>query len=282
MRLPDDHLRAALRAEAATHKPDRDAMLRRITTAAMRDTGHSRRPAGLAGRGPRVRMAAVVAAVVTVFGGGGVGTWALAGADDRDEAGPPPATQPATTPPAASTAPTATGAPQTTGPAPGRTTTSPDRTTTAPPTATPSATLTKGQPGLTRVSQGPLWSDGSIDPGSGDTQGASVVTLKTTEALTSLEVVIRVARTGGLTSRGGTKQTSGASVSTSVTEQDGAFLYRYTLASADVLTPGTYTFTAKYSHPAGGRDAGGDTYQAVATGAGGAALDVYGNFHPAN
>jgi hypothetical protein len=283
MRPSDDHLRAALRAEAAAHQPDRDAMLARITTAAMRDTGHSRRPAGLAGRGPRVRMAAVVAAVVTIFGGGGVGTWALAGADDRDEAAPAPATQPATTPPASSApAPPAPSrsAPEPTSPAPSRTA-SPSRTAATSPTPAPSVTLTKGQPGLTRPSQGPLWSDGSVDPDSGDTQGASVVTLKTTEELRSLEVVIRVARTGGLASRGGTKQTPGASVSTSVTEEPGAFLYRFTLAPADTLAPGAYTFTARYTFPPGGRDAGGDTYQAVATGADGAALDVYGNFFPA-
>ena len=92
MNFSDDRLRAALRAEAATHRPDRDAMLERITTSAMRDSGHRR-------RGPRVRMAAVVAAVVTVFGGGGVGTWALAGGDDRDEAAPVPTVAPATTAP---------------------------------------------------------------------------------------------------------------------------------------------------------------------------------------
>ncbi|MDI6101360.1 hypothetical protein QLQ12_22345 [Actinoplanes sp. NEAU-A12] len=288
MRLSDDQLRAAMRAEAATHRPDRDAMLDRITRSAFQDTGHGRCRSVTARRAPRVRLSAVVAAVVIVFGGGGVGTWALAGADDRDEATPVPAVTTASASDSASASPApsapaqpATGAPETTRPSPGRTA-SPSRTTGPSATATPSATLTRGQPGLTRVSQGPLWSDGSIDPDSGDTQGASVVTLKTTEELTSLEVVIRVARTAGLVSRGGTKQTSGASVSTAVTEEPGAFLYRFTLASADTLAPGAYTFTAKYTYPAGGRNAGGDTYEAVATSAGGAGLDVYGNFYPAN
>ncbi|BEL12126.1 hypothetical protein Q0Z83_103170 [Actinoplanes sichuanensis] len=284
MRPSDDRLRAALRAEADRHRPDRDAMLDRITLAAMQDTGHGRRRAVLPGgrRGPRVRVAAVVAAVVTVFGGGGVGTWALAGADDRDEAIPVPSVAPATTTASpvstdpVSIAPSlpATGSPAES-PA-GRPT--PSRTTSA---ATPSPSLTKGQPGFTRVSQGPLWSDGSVDPDSGDTQGASVVTLKTTEELTALEVVIRVARTDGLVSRGGTKQVPGGSVSTTVTEEAGALLYRFTLSSADRLAPGTYTFTAKYTHPSGGRNAGGDTYEAIAT-AGGSALDVYGNFFPTN
>jgi hypothetical protein len=276
MKFSDDRLRAALRAEAASHRPDRDAMLDRITTAAMRDTG--RRGAGVIGsRGPRFRMAAVVAAVVTVFGGGGVGTWALAGADDRDEAAPAPTVAPVTTAPSpvntdpVSLTPTT---PATTAPSPSRTTPS-----VRPTTGKPSPTLTKGQPGNTRVAQGPLWSDGSIDPDSGDTQGASVVTLKTTEELTSLDVVIRVASTDGLTARGGTKQTPGASVTTTVVEERGAFLYRFTLSSADTLAPGTYTFTAKYTYPAGGRNAGGDTYEATAA-AGSAPLNVYGNFYP--
>lgn len=283
MRLSDDQLRAALRAEAAAHRPDRDAMLDRITVAAFQETGHGRRRTAGAGRGPRVRMAAVAAAVVVILGGGGVGTWALAGADDRDEATPVPTAAPVPTsagsPSPAISAQPATGAPGTTRPSPSRAA-SPSRS--AAPTVTPSGTLTKGRPGFTRVSQGPLWSDGSIDPDSGDTQGASVVTLKTTEELGSLDVVIRVARTGGLVSRGGTKQTPGASVSVAVTEEPGALLYRFTMASADTLAPGTYTFTAKYTYPPGGRGADGDTYQAVATGAGDTPLDVYGNFQPGN
>ena len=58
MRLSDDRLRSALRAEAEAHRPDRDAMLGRITAATMRETGRGR--AGLPVRGPRVRTAAVV------------------------------------------------------------------------------------------------------------------------------------------------------------------------------------------------------------------------------
>ncbi|MEU4157527.1 hypothetical protein [Actinoplanes sp. NPDC026670] len=282
MKPSDDRLRAALRAEADRHRPDRDAMLDRITMAAMQDTGHGRRRAVLPGarRGPRFRMAAVVAAVVTVFGGGGIGTWALAGADDRDEAAPVQSIAPATTeasPVSTDPVSVAPSSPATSSPAkPPTNRPTPDRTT---PSATPSPSLTKGQPGFTRVSQGPLWSDGSIDPDSGDTQGASVVTVKTTEELTDLEVVIRVARTDGLVSRGGTKQVPGGSVSTTVTEEAGALLYRFTLSPDDTLAPGTYTFTAKYTHPTGGRNAGGDTYEAIAATAG-AALDVYGNFFP--
>ncbi|MEV4274864.1 hypothetical protein [Actinoplanes xinjiangensis] len=274
MKFSDDRLRAALRAEAATHRPDRDAMLDRITTSAMRDTGHGRRRLGLRGR-----TGAVVAAAVAIFGGGGVGTWALTGADDRDPVNPAlPVVTATATPRPDGTSPTGGTPPAaTTKPVPSRNTASARPGTSAP--ATPSSAPTSRRPAGTGVSQGPLWSDGSIDPDSGDTSGASVVTLKTTETLTALDVVIRVARTDGLTSRGGTKQTPGASVTATVTEEPGAYLYRFTLSSADTLGPGTYTFTARYTYPSGGRDAGGDTYRAVATTAAGG-LAVQGDFAP--
>ncbi|WIM95171.1 hypothetical protein ACTOB_007245 [Actinoplanes oblitus] len=284
MRPSDEQLRAALKAEAAAHRPDREAMLARITSTAMNTPVPPRRS------GSRLRLA-VVGALVALFGGGGFAAqWALAGATDNDQAVPVVST-PATVSPPPSASPgvsvssTPTGKPaRTTDPATPATT-APATATTGPattsPTRAPSAAPAKGQPGYTRVEQGPLWSDGSIDPDSGDTQGAGVITLKSAERLTALTVTVRVAKTPGLTSRGGTKSVPGASVTSTVTERPDALLYTFTLASADEIAPGTYTFTARYSYDPGGRDAGGDTYEAVATTASGQSLDVYGNFYPA-
>lgn len=270
MRLSDDDLRAALRAEAAGHRPDREAMLDRIATAATTGPATHRRAAG---KGTRVRMASAAAAVVTLFAGGGVANWALAGSNDAAPPPPgplvpspsvaasPPATAPSRPAAAASARPSRSPAERPTTPAP----------TTKPPTTAPTATTpARGA----RVEQGPLRSDGSVV---GD---ASVVTLRTTEELTALEVVIRVARTDGLVARGATKRAPGGSVSTSVTEEADAFRYRFVLSPADTLAPGEYTFTAKYAYPAGARDAGGDTYEAVAATAGAAGLRVGGDFHP--
>jgi hypothetical protein len=259
--MNDDELRAALRAEAASHRPDRDAMLHRITSAAMTPGGSPSRHARRGG--PRVRMAAAAAAVATVLAGGGVANWALAG-NEPDHVTPTLRPTPSPSPSVTVTT-TPAPAPATSKPSPSRT---PDKS----PTSTPRATAGTG------VEHGPLWSDGSIDPDSGDTQGASVVTLKTTERLTRLEVVIRVARTDGLVSRGGTKQTPGASVTTTVTEEADTVRYRFVMTSADTLQPGTYTFTAKYRYPSGGRNAGDDTYTAAATTAGDADLHVNGDF----
>ncbi len=277
--LSDDQLRSVLRAEAAIHQPDREAMLARITSAAMNDPASARRPSS------KLRLA-VVAGLVALFGGGGFAAqWALAGDSGKQDATPPVVSVPATTEPVTTATPSATAttsasaAPHTRPPATGATTTPATAPATTPATGSPAGPV-KGAPGNTRVEQGPLWSDGSIDPDSGDTQGASVITLKTSEKLTALTVTVRVAKTPGLTSRGGTKSVPGASVTTGVTDQPGALLYTFRLAPADEVAPGTYTFTAKYTYAAGGRDAGGDTYEAVATSAGGQSLDVYGNFFP--
>ncbi|GAA1604746.1 hypothetical protein [Actinoplanes couchii] len=231
MSLSDDQLRAALRDAAAGHRPDREAMLDRIGSAAMQDTGVRQ-------RGSRLRMAAVAGAVALIFGGGGVGTWALTSSPAPAPA--PPAPAPGTVRPSpADTAPVSvepSPSAVSSKPSPARTTTPPEKN---------------------RVEQGPIWSDGSV------VDGSSVVTVKTTAELTSLEVVIRVARTDGLVTRGGVKKVPGASVTTTVTEETRAFVYRFVMSPSDTLAPGTYTFTARYTHPDGGRDAGGDTYQAV-------------------
>jgi hypothetical protein len=303
MRSSEEELRTVLRAEAAAHRPDREAMLARITATAMSEPGAVRARE----RSPRLRLA-FVGALVAIFGGGAFAAqWALAGSTDNDQAATPatasaaegPASAGAASPspaasagsPAAGSAPgssaagpaagpsagpSAAGSANPHGPKPGNTATPMTASTSAAPG------LTKGQPGFTRVEQGPLWSDGSIDPDSGDIQGAGVITLKTGEKLTALTVTVRVVKTPGLTSRGGAKSVPGASVSSGVTEQSGALVYTFTLASADEIAPGTYTFTAKYTYPAGGRNAGGDTYEAVATTASGQSLDVYGNFYPAS
>ncbi|WP_436527287.1 hypothetical protein [Actinoplanes sp. HUAS TT8] len=277
MSLSDDQLRSLLRSEAALHQPDREVMLARITSAAMTDPAPARRSG-------KLRLA-FVAGLVTLFGGGGFAAqWALAGSSDRNDATPVvpvPVTTPTTVAPSPTTALSSSpsAAVSSASPAHSR----PPVVTTAPtsqkPTS-PAPALTKGQPGNTQVQQGPLWSDGSIDPASGDTQGAGVITLKTTEKLTALQVTVRVAETPGLVSRGGTKSVPGASVTSAVTAETDALLYTFTLASADEVAPGTYTFTARYSYPAGGRNAGGDTYEATATTGSGQQLDVYGNFFP--
>ncbi|MEU4688164.1 hypothetical protein [Actinoplanes sp. NPDC023714] len=253
MRLSDDELRAALRAEADAHRPDREAMLDRITMAATGEPVTRRRAPQ---RGSRIRTAAAAAAVAALFAGGGVANWALAGDDDT-----PPPTPSVTTPPAIPSAAPSSAAPSPASPK------SPSRKP-APRTTAPEEPRTKAP----EEDPTPLRADGSV------VDGSSVVTLTTTEELTALDVVIRVARTEGFAPRGATKRTPGGSVTTSVTEQGDVFLYRFVLSSADTLAPGEYTFTAKYTHPGEGRDAGADTYEATASTASSPDLSVRGDF----
>lgn len=235
----NDQLRAALRAAAGEHRPDREAMLDRIN-AGKAGRRHAVRP------GTRGRGALIAAVAFAIFGGGGVGTWALAGSFNRAE--PPPAPLPpvVATPSPADTAPVSVAP-------------SPSATTPSPPPPPPTVPSTSPVPSPTAAKPtNPLWADGSVV-----SAGSSVVTLKTTTELTSLTVEIRLARTDGLTARSGSKKTPGASVTSTVIEEPDAFVYRFVLSPSDTLAPGTYTFTARYSHPDGGRDAGGDSYQAV-------------------
>jgi hypothetical protein len=268
MTLIDSELRAALRAEAAAHRPDREVMLDRITRTAMRNHRAGSRPA------PRVRVAGAAVAVAAVLGGGGFAQWALAGDEERRTEPPRPTlsvpVSPAPSTPAPSVSPT-------TPPSSSATSiTSPTakRPSKAPP-APPVASAPPPEPDST--ARGPIWSDGSVVP-DGDTQGSSVVTVRTTERLTALEVTIRVARTPALVSRGGTQQVPGASVTSTVAEEQDALVYRFVLSSGDSVEPGTYTFAARYTYADGGRDAGSDRYGAVATTEGGSPVTVTGNF----
>lgn len=261
MTLIESELRAALRAEAAAHRPDREAMLDRIT----RTTGGWTMRGRTANRpGPRLRIAGAAVAVAAVLGGGGFAQWAVAGDDVPGPEPTPAVTVSPSLAPSPKTGPTAV---PTTGPSSrGPKSRQPGRSSSPPPST-----------GALRTAQGALWSDGSVDP-DGDSQASSVVTVTTSERLTGLEVTIRLDRTDGLRARGGSQQVPGASVTSTVTEEPGAVVFRFVLSSGDSLEPGTYTFYARYTYPEGSRDAGGDTYVAAATTEGGAAPRVGGDF----
>ncbi|WP_229071710.1 hypothetical protein [Actinoplanes sp. DH11] len=275
MRLIDDEVRAALRAEAVRHRPNREAMLDRITETAMRNQFGRHRAA------PRLRISGAAVAVAAVLGGGGFAQWALAG--DGTPPPPPPApvvSTPATpqpTPSGTPKAPAASPPPKSIAPSARADASSkvPRRSSAAPPPSSlPPSNAAVADPAVSR----PLRSAGSIDPESGDSQGSGMVTIRTAERLTALEVTIRVARTPGLVSRGGSQQVPGASVTDEVTEEPDALVYRFAVSSGDILEPGTYLFYARYTHADGGRDAGADTYAATAVTEAGATVTISGAF----
>ncbi|SDT72847.1 hypothetical protein [Actinoplanes derwentensis] len=250
MTIVEGELRAALRAEAAKHRPDREAMLDRITRTSMRTRHAAPSPS------PRLRMTGAAVAVAAVLGGGGFAQWALAGDGEPNPVPTPVVTVEPT--------PSGPASPSTTGPS-GTPSAAPSKSTRTRQSGQPSpSAAASSAPPADPAAQGALWSDGSVVPG-GDSQASSVVTVKTTERLTALEVTIRLARTDGLVSRGGSQQVPGASVTSTVTEEPDAIVYRFVLSSGDNLEPGTYTFYARYIHLDGGRDAGGDSYRATTT-----------------
>jgi hypothetical protein len=147
------------------------------------------------------------------------------------------------------------------------------------PGASPTATVILGSPGHTRVQQGFLWSDGSIDKYSTTNWSQSDITLKNGTAITALNVVLRLPDTPGLATTGAWSTVPAADIAITVTHHDGVLAYTFTLHRGVTLAPGTYEFAGQYSHAAGGRNADYDTYLATAS-AGQASVEVYGNFFP--
>ncbi|GAA2570226.1 hypothetical protein GCM10010435_50540 [Winogradskya consettensis] len=247
MTLVEDEVRRAIRAEAAVHQPDSQAMYDRITRTAMRSERAARRsPAPM-------WVAGAAAAVVALLGGGGLAQWALAG-----ERGPIP--EP---------------------PAPVVSLASPLPTVTAPGTPSPSVSKKPpaSKPATSRpATDSPLWTDGSVDADEGASQGTSVVTVRTTQELSELVVLVRLTRTPELVSRGGSQRVPGASVTSTVSEEQDSLVYRFELSSGDSVPPGTYSFYARYTNADGGRDAGDDAYGVVAKTSGGTELNLTGSF----
>jgi hypothetical protein len=271
---------------AAAHTPDRTVMLNRIAAARARRT-------------PRLRalqLAGAALAVAAVLGVGGFARWALAADHHAPTAGVVHAlpSSPAAPTGSLSATPPSSNSPLS-GPASG------SGSGSGSPSSEPAGAV-RGHPGDTKVEKGTLWSDGSVDPTNTAASARSVVTLKASASLTGLDLTIRVAVTPGLTAMGTVTASSGTAssgtassgtassgtassgtggdFSTTVTRTPEAVFYRFVLRPGVTLEAGTYTFTARYAHAAGRRDAGDDTYEAFATDVTHRSPHVYGNFYP--
>ncbi|MET9447691.1 hypothetical protein [Streptomyces cinerochromogenes] len=268
-----DELRARLHQAAEAHRPDRARILARVERgmAAESRTGH--RP----GRPPASGWIRVVTATAAVAGVLAVGGYAVASAVRKDD---PPARQTVAVSPTPSepTAPTTRPPVHSADPVPskggaGR----PSRTPGSSPSGTPKGTATAEPPVARAEQDGPLWSDGSVDPHSNDFWAQSNLTLKTSEPLSSLTVELKVARTAGVTSTGAWRSLPEGDFSQSVTEKDGFVVYTWTLKQGRTVPAGEWVFAGQYDHARGGRDAGADRY--VMTGVtGGRTYAVTGDF----
>ncbi|MFD7720202.1 hypothetical protein ACFV6K_30935, partial [Streptomyces sp. NPDC059814] len=118
--------------------------------------------------------------------------------------------------------------------------------------------------GAPRTEDGPLWTDGAVDPHSNAYWAQSNVTLRTAEPLSSLTVELRIALTGGVTGTGSWRSLPERDFTVSATEDGGFLVYRWVLRPGRTVPAGTHTFAGQYNHAEGERDASGDSLTAHA------------------
>ncbi|MET9613362.1 hypothetical protein [Kitasatospora indigofera] len=276
----DEDLRARLREAAAAHRPDRARMLARVE----RGTAAGARPGRAPARTgpapwPRVWIAALATAGTLVAGGFAVASVVREQAPRPAGVTGPTAPSPSPSRSVAPPSPAAT-APVGPGPAPSPAASHPAATGAASAPAGPSAPASAPAPaGGSHTEDGPLWSDGSVDPGSTTTRAQSNVTLKARKPLTSLTVELRIARTTGVQDTGSLLSLPAEDFTVSVRVEGDVLVYRWTLRAGRTVPAGQHLFAGRYDHAAGGRDAKDDTYRADARTAD-AGVSVWGGFAP--
>ncbi|WLW56015.1 hypothetical protein [Streptomyces sp. YU58] len=264
-----DELRSRLHEAAGAHQPDRARILARVE----RGMAEELRPDHRATRPPVFGWVRVVAATAAVAGVLGVGGYAVASAV-KEEAAPQNVTAsptPSPSPDATSRAPVPP-----VDPTPSTPPDSPDPDPSGSPERSPSASVTPVTPAA-GTEDGPLWSDGSVDPHSNEFWAQSNVTVKTSEKLTALTVQLRVRQTGGVSSAGAWRSAPEDDFTTTVVEHDGYLVYTWVLKQGRTVWPGEWVFAGQYDHDRGGRDARDDRYAVTAT-AGGEQRAVAGDF----
>ncbi|GAA2506734.1 hypothetical protein [Streptomyces longisporus] len=261
-----DELRARLHETAEAHQPDRARILARIE----RGMSEHSRSDHRATRPPVWGWARVVGATAAVAGMLAVGGYAVASAV-KDHT---PQRQ------TVSVSPTPTPSPDATSRAPVPPV---DRTPSSPRPSHKPSNSPSGKPSASvltpaaRGSDGPLWSDGSVDPHGNDFWAQSDITVRTSEQLTALTVQLRVAQTGGVSSTGAWRSLPEQDFDLAVGEQNGFLVYTWTLKAGRTVPKGQWVFAGQYNHQRGGRDAKDDTYAVTAT-AGGTQRAVGGDF----
>jgi hypothetical protein len=273
----DDELIAQLHEAADAHEPDRARILARLE----RGMAAQSRPDHRATRPPVfgwVRVVSATAAVASVLaiGGYAVASAVKNNAPAEQTVSVSPTPTPTPSPDATSRNPVKPVAPKPSSGS-GDTSHSSPKASASPPrsaTASPSAPVL---PPASGTQDGPLWSDGSIDPGSNDFWAQSDVTLKTTKQLTSLTVQLKVKLTAGVTSAGAWRSLPEQDFTQTVTEQDGFLVYTWVLKEGRTVAVGEWVFAGQYNHERGGRDAKDDSYSAAGKAAG-QQLSVKGDF----
>ncbi|MGW0547567.1 hypothetical protein [Streptomyces altiplanensis] len=260
-----DELRARLHEAAGAHRPDRARILARLE----RGMAQEDLPRSRAARPPRfgwVRAVGVTAAVSGILAAGGYGVASVVDDESPQQTVAVPPTPAPTSTPAPSTDATrrvpSPVDPTPVDPAPADPTPSTSREPRQP-SASPSRTPDAGTPAAGEQ-DGPLWSDGSVDPHSNDFWAQSNVTLKTREELTALTVELRIAQTGEVASTGAWRSLPEADFTLTIAEKDGYLVHTWVLRQGRTVPAGQWVFAGQYNHARGGRDAREDRYAATA------------------
>ncbi|MFF5705619.1 hypothetical protein ACFY7H_24480 [Streptomyces sp. NPDC012794] len=147
------------------------------------------------------------------------------------------------------------------------------------PPATPSTPPPPSAPPGTQ--DGPLRSDGAVDPQPNPYWSQSTVTLHTGAPLAALTLEVRVAQTAGVAATGAWRTLPEGDFTLTTTDEGGALLYRWTLKPGRTVPAGQHVFAVQYNHAPGARPLAGDSYAATAASATGQRHTVTGTFRPA-
>ncbi|MGW5848750.1 hypothetical protein ACWFQ8_12500 [Streptomyces sp. NPDC055254] len=234
-----EDLKRRLRDAAAAHAPDRDGMLERVRH------GMSRTPRadGRAARPlswPRVTLVTLASTAALVAGG-----YTIAAVVPTDNPGRDAAANPAVP---------------------------------APPSAADGDPTPSTPPEPPRTQDGPLRSDGAVDPHSNAYWSQSNITLHTGAPLDALTLEVQVAQTGGVASTGAWRTLPEGDFTLTTTDEGGTLAYRWTLRPGRTVPPGQHVFAVQYNHAPGSRTITGDTYAATATTTTGQRHTVTGRF----
>lgn len=260
-----EELHARLREAGEAHEPDRARILARVERG-MAGQARPKRPA----HPPPAGWARVVGATTAVAGLLAVGGYAVASAVKDDE----PADRTVAVSPTPTSSPDAPSRPPVT-PDPSPSAENRDRKPSATPSRTPAPENSApapppgkrekpDKPKKPDTEDGPVWSDGSVDPHSNDFWAQSNLTLRTGEELTALTVELRIALTEGVNSAGAWRSLPEEDFTLTVGEDDGFLVYRWVLKEGRTVPKGEFVFAGQYDHARGGRDARGDRYAMTA------------------
>ncbi|MFI5625494.1 hypothetical protein ACIA03_18660 [Nocardioides sp. NPDC051685] len=254
----NDEISRRLRESARAHEPNRARILARVERGAA-DPGVRHRTPSIARSWPRAAIVGLVSAGTLATGGLAVAVAAIGGAPLLPDTAPAPTVPSAT----ATSAPTPSARPTTTDPVP-----------------TPAPTSGSARPAPSddsRVRNGPLWSEGSLDPHSTIYWAQNNLTLETTKPLTSVTVELRIAQTGDVRNTGNWQTLPSDDFTVTVQESGGALVYRWALKPGHTMPTGQHVFAGQYNHATGVRPAERDSYHVDAQSPGGS-IAVWGGF----